>query len=72
MTEKRFTIADGFKIVAIKDNGEIMNSRQVCNQLNEFCEENKELKSLCKVLIKHIDEKSIAFVIDEDVRRLLE
>ena len=44
MTEKRFTFADGFKIVAIRDNGKIMNSRQVCNQLNEFCEENKELK----------------------------
>lgn len=35
-------------------------------------QENKELKSLCKVLITHIDEKSIAFVIDEDIRRLLE
>ena len=34
--------------------------------------ENKELKSLCKVLITHIKKKSIAFVIDEDVRRLLE
>lgn len=35
-------------------------------------EENKELKSLCKVLIKHIEKNSIAFVIDEEVRRLLE
>lgn len=44
MTAKRFTFADGFKIVAIRDNGEIMNSRQVCEKLNELYEENKELK----------------------------
>ena len=36
MTEKRFTFADGFKIVAIKDNDKIMNSRQVCNKLNDL------------------------------------
>lgn len=36
MTEKRFTFADGFKIVAIRDNGEIMNSNQVCNKLNDL------------------------------------
>ena len=45
MTEnKRFTFADGFKIVAIRDNGKIMNSKQVCNKLNELNTENKELK----------------------------
>ena len=33
MTKKRFTIADGFKIVAIRDNGEIMNSIQVCDKM---------------------------------------
>jgi len=44
MTEKRFTFADGFKIVAIRDNGEIMNSRQVCEKLNELAEENNEFK----------------------------
>ena len=44
MTEKRFTFADGFKIVAIRDNGEIMNSKQVCNKLNELAEENQALK----------------------------
>lgn len=42
------------------------------DNIQGLIEENKELKSLCKVLIKHIDEKSIAFVIDENVRRLLE
>lgn len=36
VTEKRFTFADGFKIVAIKDNGKIMNSKQVCNKLNDL------------------------------------
>ena len=48
MSEKRFTFADEFKIVAIKDNDKIMNSRQVCNKLNELNNENKELKSLLK------------------------
>lgn len=42
------------------------------NSLNKLEDENKELKSLCKVLITHIEKKSIAFVIDEDIRRLLE
>lgn len=48
MAEKRFTFADGFKIVAIKDNGKIMNSKQVCNQLNELAEENNQLKQEIK------------------------
>ena len=41
---KRFHIADGFKIVAIKDNDKIMNSKQICNKLNELHEENEQLK----------------------------
>ena len=49
-----------------------MTGDEVVDQLNELAEENKELKSLCKVLIKHIEKNSIAFVIDEEVRRLLE
>ena len=44
MTEKRFTFADGFKIVAIRENGEIMNSKEVCNKLNGLYEENNEFK----------------------------
>ena len=44
MNEKRFTFADGFKIVAIRDNGEIMNSIRVCDKLNELYEENRLLK----------------------------
>ncbi len=45
MTEnKRFTFADGFKIVAIRDNGEIMNSIEVCDKLNELSKEKKKLK----------------------------
>lgn len=45
MTEnKQFTIADGFKIVAIRNNGKIMNSIQVCDKLNELAEENTRLK----------------------------
>ena len=42
---KRFRIADGFKIVAIKDNGKIMNSKQVCNKLNELAEENQQYEN---------------------------
>ena len=47
MTEKRFTFADGFKIVAIKDNDKIMNSNQVCEKLNELHEENIKIKKNC-------------------------
>jgi regulator of replication initiation timing len=54
MTEKRFTFADGFKIVAIKDNGKIMNSKQVCNQLNELYDENKELSEQVEYLKKQV------------------
>jgi hypothetical protein len=43
MTEKRFTYAHGFKIVAIRDNGEIMNSIKVCELLNKLNDENIEL-----------------------------
>ena len=46
MTKKRFTFADGFKIVAIRDNGKIMNSKQVCNKLNELHEEIKQLNQI--------------------------
>lgn len=60
MTENRFTIADGFKIVAIRDNGEIMNSIQVCDKLNELAEENKELKRKNKEWIKYVHQLEIA------------
>ena len=48
MTEKRFTIAHGFKIVAIRDNGEIMNSIRVCELLNQLSDENEQLKQSYK------------------------
>ena len=50
MTEKRFTFADGFKIVAIRDNGEIMNSKQVCEKLNELYGENQDHKAMIEFL----------------------
>lgn len=53
MTEKRFTFADGFNIVAIKDNDKIMNSKQVCNKLNELHEENKQLKQVAKDFVEN-------------------
>ena len=34
--------------------------------------ENKELKKLCNVLIKEIEKKSIVFLIDDDIKRMLE
>lgn len=46
MTEKRFTFADGFKIVAIRDNGAIMNSKQVCDKLNQLHEEVRQLNAI--------------------------
>ena len=56
MTE-RFTFADGFKIVAIKDNGQIMNSRQVCELLNELHEENEELLQFKYKVYRVINER---------------
>lgn len=56
MTEKRFTFADGFKIVAIRDNGEIMNSREVCDKLNKLYEEKEDWKNNC---LKSVNENSI-------------
>ena len=53
MTEKRFKrfhIADGFKIVAIRDNDKIMNSKQVCNKLNELHEDLKHELKVSKAL----------------------
>lgn len=62
MTEKRFTFADGFKIVAIRDNGEIMNSIRVCDKLNELYEENQ--------LLRNFKEKSDKFT--EEVENFFE
>lgn len=53
---KRFTFADGFKIVAIRENGEIMNSIRVCDKLNELYEENNELKQEIEALKMEIVE----------------
>ena len=84
MTEKRFRY--DWKTGRFKDtlsnSCATSNMRVLETQINNACfnyeknikkleKENKELKSLCKVLITHIDEKSIAFMIDEDIRRLL-
>lgn len=62
MNEKRFTFADGFKIVAIRDNGEIMNSIRVCDKLNELYEENQ--------LLRNFKEKSDKFT--EEVENFFE
>ena len=47
-------------------------ARTCVTRLNRLTEENEQLKNLCKTLIKHIEKKSIAFIIDDEVRELLE
>lgn len=70
MTEKRFTFADGFKIVAIRENGEIMNSVQVCDKLNELYEENEQLKEDCDNLIN--DNTELVVELNQDSKKLKE
>lgn len=53
-----------------KDIVDVLNAQQ--NRIKELDKENKELKSLCKTLITYIEKNSIAFVIDEATRRLLD
>jgi len=79
MSEKRF-VDDGFEAIDEQSFTDTETDKtyyvdyfdeiiDLCNELND---ENKKLKSLCKVLITHIEKKSIAFMVDEDIRRLLE
>lgn len=73
MIKERFTIADGFKIVAIRDNGEIMNSNQVCDKLNEFYEENQYLRQILD--LGQTDAKSVVDVLNMqqvDIRNISE
>jgi hypothetical protein len=61
MNKKRFTYAHGVKIVAIRDNGKIMNSIRVCELLNELSEENEELKQSVNNLKDTIIKITIAY-----------
>ena len=73
MIKERFTIADGFKIVAIRDNDEIMNSNQVCDKLNEFYEENQYLRQILD--LGQTDAKSVVDVLNMqqiDIRNISE
>lgn len=75
MTEKRFIVIDDGLDFMVRDTitgDDLIDADGVADVLNELVEENKELESLCKVLITHIEKNSIAFVIDENTRRLLE
>ena len=80
MTEKRFTFADGFNIVAIRDNGKIMNSKQVCEKLNELYEdnlkiekENRTLKLLVQEWERLDDEKDEQLEkMNDSLKRLVE
>lgn len=51
---------------------DIVFMKMIADKLNKLEDENKQLKNLCKTLIKHIEKKSIAFIIDDEVRELLE
>ena len=55
------------------DYGELQHrNSQLVEKYNELEQENEQLKKLSKTLIAEIEKKSIAFVIDEDIRRMLE
>lgn len=80
MTEKRFILDSDYDWWYVKDTtgkfkGEYsgwMSDDKVVDLLNTLNDENEQLKSLCITLIKNIEKKSIAFVIDEEIRKLLE
>ena len=77
MTEQRFkeTVSTGIvtdTITGKEYNCEYRINDELLELINKISEENKELKSLCKTLITYIEKNSIAFVIDENIRRLLE
>ena len=84
MTEKRFTIKPQDDLFGVVDNYSTdkvcvingirteIEAEWLCKDMNTLNDENEQLKKLCKVLIKNIEKKSIAVVIDEDIRRLLE
>lgn len=77
MTEKRFkeTVSTGIVTDTITGKEYKCDYRindELLELINKMEEENKELKSLCKTLITYIEKNSIAFVIGEDIRRLLE
>ena len=55
------------------ENEQLKHDATVLIQANQdYRKENEQLKNLCKTLIKHIEKKSIAFIIDDEVRELLE
>lgn len=77
MTEQRFkeTVSTGIvtdTITGKEYNCEYRINDELLELINKMEEENKELKSLCKTLITYIEKNSIAFVVDENIRRLLE
>ena len=79
MSEKRFTRVMNEFLTSFEDNGVKMTHQEIVDTLNAlYCEreqlkdENEQLKKVCKTLIEYIEERSITFIIDDDVRRLLE
>ncbi|MBO5180128.1 MAG: hypothetical protein J6B87_07290 [Clostridia bacterium] len=77
MTEQRFkeTVSTGIvtdTITGKEYNCEYRINDELLELINKIEKENRELKSLCKTLITYIEKNSIAFVIDENIRGLLE
>ena len=77
MTEQRFkeTVSTGIvtdTITGKEYNCEYRINDELLELINKIDKENRELKSLCKTLITYIEKNSIAFVIDENIRGLLE
>ena len=60
-------------VMIAKENEQLKDGlNQRTDQCDKYYKENEQLKNLCKTLIKHIEKKSIAFIIDDEVRELLE
>ena len=60
-------------VMIVKENEQLKHDATILIQANQdYRKENEQLKNLCKTLIKHIEKKSITFIIDDEVRELLE
>ena len=71
--EVQLSICEKRLIELEKENEQLKHDATVLIQANQdYRKENEQLKNLCKTLIKHIEKKSIAFIIDDEVRELLE
>ena len=73
MTEKRFRFNGRTNCIEYDNESILLDSygEDIEELLNALNDENEQLKNLCKTLIKHIEKKSIAFIIDDEIKELL-